>query len=196
MKIILASQSPNRKKLLAKIGLSFKVFSPDIQEEKFIKPKEPENSCLYIAEQKALKAQSLYKTEIIIACDQMAYCNGKLFGKAYTEEKAIQTLTELQGKSHGLLTGLYMLFGKKKYSYLCKSKMTMRALSPQQIKNYVLNEKPLRCAGGYHVESQGLKLFEEIETEDFNSIEGLPLIRIINQLEKWAYPLFEHTDAV
>ena len=190
MQIVLASQSPNRKRLLSKTGFIFKVFHPDIQEEKFIDPKKPENSCLYIAEQKAVKGQSIYKTAVIIACDQMAYCEGKLFGKAYTEEKAIQTLTELQGKSHELLTGLYMLLEDKKHSYLCKSKMTMRALSPQQIKNYVLREKPLQCAGSYHVESQGLNLFKKIETEDFNSIEGLPLIHIVNQLEQWGCPLF------
>ena len=188
MKIILASQSPNRRKLLAKAGLAFKVFSPNIQEEQFINPKEPESSCLHIAKQKALKACSLYKTEIIIACDQMVYCKGKLFGKSYTKQKAIQTLTELQGKNHDLLTALYMLFGRKKHSYICKSKMTMRVLSLQQIKNYISRDKPLKCAGSYQIESQGLSLFKKIETEDFNAIEGLPLIHIINQLEKMGLP--------
>ncbi len=190
MKIILASQSPGRKKILAKTGFIFEVFASNIQEEKFINLKKPENSCLNIAKQKALKAQSVYKTEIIIACDQMAYCNGKLYGKAHTEKKAIQTLTELQGKSHELLTGLCMLFKNKQHTYLCKSRMTMRALNQNQIKNYVLKEKPLKCAGSYHIESQGLALFEKVETEDFNAIEGLPLIHVINQLERWGYPLF------
>lgn len=191
MKIILASQSSSRQKLLAKAGFAFECYPPNIQEDKFINPKSPENSCLHIAKQKALKAHSIYKTEIIIACDQMAYCEGKLFGKAHTEQKAIQTLTELQGKRHELLTGLCMLWGDKEHSYLCKSKMTMRKLSAQQITNYVLKEKPLECAGTYHIESQGIQLFEKIETEDFNSIEGLPLIQIINQLEKWGWPLLK-----
>ena len=144
-----------------------------------------------IAKQKALKAQSIYKTDLIIACDQMAYCEGKLFGKAHTEQKAIQILIELQGQTHTLLTGLYMLWENKKYSCLCKSKLTMRKLNAKQIKNYVLKEKPLKCAGSYHIESQGIKLFEKIETEDFHSIEGLPLIQVINQLERWGYPLFD-----
>ena len=190
MKIILASQSPNRQKILTKAGFPFELFSPNIQEEKFINPNWPESSCLNIAKQKALKAQSIYKTDLIIACDQMAYCEGKLFGKAHTEQKAIQTLIELQGRTHTLLTGLYMLWENKKHFYLCKSKLTMRKLSIKQIKNYILKEKPLKCAGSYQIESQGIKLFEKIETEDFHSIEGLPLIQVINQLEKWGWPLF------
>lgn len=195
MKIILASQSPNRQKILTKAGFPFELFPPNIQEEKFINPNQPEYSCLNIAKQKALKAQSIYKTDLIIACDQMAYCEGKLFGKAHTEQKAIQTLIELQGRTHTLLTGLYMLWENKKYSYLCKSKLTMRKLNARQIKNYVLKEKPLKCAGSYQIESQGIKLFEKVETEDFHSIEGLPLIQVINQLERWGLPLFDNEKA-
>ena len=190
MKIILASQSPNRQKILTKAGFLFEPFNPNIQEEKFINSNRPEYSCLNIAKQKALKAQSIYKTDLIIACDQMAYCEGNLFGKAHTVQKAIQTLIELQGRTHTLLTGLYMLWENKKHSYLCKSKLTMRKLNAKQIKNYVLKEKPLKCAGSYQIESQGIKLFEKVETEDFHSIEGLPLIQVINQLEKWGWPLF------
>ncbi len=190
MRIILASQSPNRQKILAKTGFSFKIFTPNIPEDKFIDPKLPEISCVNVAQQKALKAQSVYEKDIIIACDQMAYYGGRLFGKAHTEQKAIQTLVELQGRTHNLLTGLCMLWENKKRSYLCSSKMTMRKLTVRQIKNYVQQEKPLKCAGSYHIESQGVKLFKKIETEDFHAIEGLPLIQVINQLEEWGWPLF------
>ena len=190
MKIILASQSLRRKKLLSQTGIVFEVFSPNIPEEQFISSKNPEISCLHIARQKALKARSLYKTDIIIACDQMAYCDGRLFGKAQTIKKAIENLIQFQGKTHSLLTGLYMLWENQTFSHLCKNQMTMRALSPKQIKNYVLKEKPLESAGSYHIESQGINLFEKIETEDFHSIEGLPLIQVINQLIRWGYPLF------
>lgn len=192
MKIILASQSPSRKRLLEKIGLDFEVFPPNISEEKFINPKEPTNSCLHIAEQKALKAHSHYSEDIIIACDQMVYCKGEMFGKAYTKQKAIQTLSHLQGKSHELISGLCMLFKDKKHTYSCKSKMTMRNLTQEQIKSYILKEQPLKSAGSYHIEGEGLKLFTKIETEDFNAVEGLPLIYIVHQLEKWSYPLFEN----
>ena len=191
MKLILASQSPNRQKLLKKAGFTFEVFEPNIEEKQFIVTEKPKISCINVAKQKALKAQTVYKTDIVIACDQMAYLNGELFGKAHSVEKAIQCLTKLQGQSHSLLTGLYMLWEGKAYSYLCESKMTMRKLTEKQITNYILKEQPLKCAGCYHIESQGIQLFEKIETEDFNAIEGLPLIRVINQLSKWGWPLLD-----
>ena len=192
MKIILASQSPSRKRLLLKAGFTFEVFSPNIPEEQFINPAEPEKSCLDIAKQKALKAQSLYKSDVIIACDQMAYLDGELFGKAHTTQKAIENLTKLQGKTHHLFSGLCMLWKEKEFFYSCDSKLTMRTLSPKQIKNYVLKEQALKSAGSYHIESQGISLFKKVETEDSNAIEGLPLIQTINQLIKWDYPLFDN----
>ena len=144
-----------------------------------------------VAEQKALKAQSFYKKEIIIACDQIAYLNGEIFGKAYSIDKAVSCLKKLQGQTHSLFTGLFMLWGERRYSCLSESKMTMRKLTEKQIANYVLKVKPLKCAGSYHIESQGIQLFERIETEDFNAIEGLPLIRVINQLVRWGWPLLD-----
>ena len=192
MKIILASQSPSRKQLLSKAGLKFEVFIPNINEKKLLDSKNPSDSCYVIAKQKALKAKAQYPQDIIIACDQMALLNEKLFGKAHTEKKAIETLAQLQGKTHVLLSALYMLWENKKFSHISKSYLSMRPLTPNQIKNYVTKEQPLKCAGSYHIEALGISLFEKIETDDFNSIEGLPLIQVINQLVKWNYPLWSH----
>ena len=189
MKIILASQSLNRKKILSQAGIKFKVFAPNIDEQKWIKPKKPLKSCLNIAYHKALKAQTVYKKDLIIACDQMAYYKGQFFTKAKTKKKAIENLSLLNGNTHQLLTGLYMLWGGKSYSYLSKSEMTMRNLSLKQIQQYVLKDKPLHSAGSYHIESLGILLFKKIKTEDFNAIQGLPLIKTINQLTKWGWPL-------
>ena len=190
MKIILASQSPSRKKLLSKLGLKFEVFVPNIDEEKLLDLKHPSNSCYAIAKQKALRAKEKYPQDIIIACDQMACLDGRLFGKAYTEKKAIETLIQLSGKTHILLSALCMIWEKKEFSHVSKSYLSMRPLTSKQIKNYVRKEQPLKSAGSYHVEALGLALFEKIKTDDFNSIEGLPLIQVVNQLLKWGYPLF------
>ena len=190
MTIILASQSPSRKKLLSKLGLKFEVLAPNIDEEKWIDSKNPVDSCYTIARQKALKIKESRSQDIIIACDQMAYLDDQLFGKAHTEKKAIETLAQLSGKTHILLSVLYMMWEQKEFSHVSKSYLSMRPLNLRQIKNYVQKEQPLKSAGSYHVESLGLALFEKIKTDDFNSIEGLPLIQVSNQLLKWGYPLF------
>ena len=190
MKIILASQSPSRKNLLSKLGLKFEVLAPNIEEEKLMNFKNPVDSCSKIARQKALKIKESYPQDIIIACDQMACLDEKIFGKAHTEKKAIETLAQLQGKTHILLSALCMHWEKKEFFHISKSYLSMRPLTSKQIKNYVKKEQPLKSAGSYHIEALGLALFEKIKTDDFNSIEGLPLIQVVNQLLKWNYPLF------
>ncbi|MCY4321432.1 MAG: Maf family protein [Bdellovibrionaceae bacterium] len=190
MKIILASQSPSRKKLLNKLGLKFEILAPNINEEKFLDVKNPENSCYQVAKQKALIGKNKYNQDIIIACDQMVYLDGELFGKAYTEKQAIQNLIQLQGKTHILISALCMLWEKKEFYHISKSYLKMRHLTLRQIKNYVMTDKPLKSAGSYHIESTGIALFEKVKTDDFYSIQGLPLIQVANQLLKWNYPLF------
>ena len=190
MKIILASQSPSRKKLLSKLALKFEVSAPNIDEEKWLNFKSPVDSCYAIARQKALKIKEKYPQDIIIACDQMACLDEQIFGKAHTEKKAIETLAKLQGKTHILLSVLCMQWEKQEFSHISKSYLSMRPLTIKQIKNYVMKEQPLKSAGSYHVESLGLALFEKIKTDDFYSIQGLPLIQVANQLLKWNYPIF------
>jgi len=196
MNIILASRSPNRKKLLLKAGLDFKVFDSKIEEERFLNPKRPARTCGHLAKLKALKAQESHPESLIIACDQMAFLKGRLFGKALTERQAIDNLVQLQGKTHKLFTALYMLWGRKSFSHVSKSLLTMRRLSVPQIKQYILKDQPLKAAGSYHVESLGVCLFEKIKTEDFNSIEGLPLIQVLNQLVKWGLPLLSESTTL
>ena len=192
MKILLASQSPSRKRLLSQAGFSFEIFAPNLQEEKHLNPSRPAESCQKLAKLKALKAQEKHPESIIIACDQMAELDGKLFGKAHTEKKAIENLIQLQGKTHSLFTALCMLWGRKRFFHTAKSLLSMRGLNFQQIKNYVEKEQPLKAAGSYHLEGYGITLFEKIETDDFNNIQGLPLIRICNQLIQWGYPLWKN----
>jgi len=194
MNIILASQSPSRKRLLLKAGLSFQVVNSQIEEESFLDPRRPSGTCRLLARLKALEVQKLYPESLIIGSDQLAYSKGQLFGKALTEKQAIDNLIQLQGKTHKLYTAVCMLWGSKKFSYVSKSVLTMRRLSVSQIRQYILKDQPLKAAGTYHLESLGIGLFEKIKTEDFNSIEGLPLIQTMNQLIKWGYPFLEESS--
>ena len=171
---------------MSRTGLDFVCFSPSIKEEVFLDPKNPGESCAAVAEQKALQAAARYtKQDIIIACDQMAWREGRFFGKAHTEEKALAVLRFLSGRSHILFSGLCLLWGDKRHIRVLKSRLTMRVLSEKQIRDYVSYEKALKSAGGYHIEARGISLFEKVETEDLNAVEGLPLIEVFNRLVKW-----------
>lgn len=188
MNIVLSSQSPNRRQLLNQAGLPFEAFAPCI-DEKIENPQDsPSKICLKIAQKKALKAQQKFPQSLIIASDQLAFANQKFYGKALKPEVAIQNLKELQGQTHDLITSLYMCHKEKVFTHVSINKMTMRPLTEQQIKHYVLTDQPLNAAGSYHIEAQGIGLFTKIETDDFYSIRGLPMITLINQLIKWGYP--------
>ena len=186
MNIILSSESPSRKSLLERTGLKFNTFAPRVDETPLQNSKQaPEIICLELAKAKAQVALKAYPNSLIIASDQLAHLNGQIYGKAFTPEKACKTLEILQGKTHQLINGLYMVFKGKDFSHVCVNHMSMRTLSLKQIKKYVEIENPLHSAGSYYVERAGLGLFEKVETEDFTSIIGLPITIVINQLIQW-----------
>ena len=190
MKIILASSSPSRKRILKKTALDFEIFKPEIDEESLIDKKKPEASLLRIATEKAKKAKLTHKKACIIACDQMVLFKDNLYGKAKTKKRAIETLLLLQGQTHILLSALVMIYGKKKKEAIFKNEMSMRKLSLKEIEAYVNTEKPLGSAGSYYIEGEGIKLFKKIKTQDFNAIEGLPVMEVMNQLSEWNFSIF------
>lgn len=193
MKVVLASQSPGRKLLLKRTEIPFEVFVPAINEEACFKEiKNPtESICLHIAQKKAEKAFAERSEAVIIASDQMAFFKGRFYGKALNTEKAIQTLSLFQGKTHKLINGLYMKYKDKTFSHITVNKMSLRPLTLDQIKSYVRKDQPLHSAGCYYIDQTGLSLFEKIESEDFSSIIGLPLMTVVNQLIKWGCPYLQ-----
>ena len=193
MKIVLASQSPGRKLLLKRTGIPFETLVPSIDEEACFKEIKPptESVCLYIARKKAEKIFSERPEAVIIASDQMAFFEGHFYGKAYSAEKAIQTLCLFQGKTHQLINGLYMKYKDQSFSRITINKMSLRPLSLNQIKAYVKKDQPLYSAGCYYIDQTGLSLFEKIESEDFSSIIGLPIMAVVNQLIDWGYPYLQ-----
>lgn len=193
MKIVLASQSPGRRLLLKRTGIPFEIEIPSLDEESCFKEiKNPTKSiCLHIAKKKAEKIFLKRPEAVLIAADQMAFFKGRFYGKALCSEKAIETLSLFQGKTHQLINGLYMKYGDKSFSHITVNKMTLRSLSLNQIKAYVQRDRPLHSAGCYYIDQRGLGLFEKIESEDFSSIIGLPIMTVVNQLIRWGYPYFQ-----
>ena len=189
MEILLASGSPSRKKLLKQAGIPYETFTPSVEETTFLKQTKlpQEQICLTLAQMKAEKAKKHYPQKVIIACDQLTFLKGEAFGKAHTEQKAIENLMKLQGQTHELVHGLYMIYQEKTFSHISINKMSMRPLTLKQIERYVLKDRPLKSAGSYLIDGLGLGLFETIKTKDFSSIIGLPVTVVVNQLIRWGF---------
>ncbi len=189
MDIILASQSPSRKLLLKQTGISFRIHPSHIDESKIKSLNlSPKAICMKLAKQKAEIVKKKFTNSLIIASDQIAHLDGKIYGKAIKKQKAINHLQDLQGKTHELINALFMTYQEKTFQHISINQMTMRSLDKKQILKYIELDQPFYSAGSYLIDQAGLSLFERIDSKDFSSIIGFPISILINQLIKWGVP--------
>ncbi len=185
MKIVLASTSPYRKKLLQQLNLTFTVEAPAVDESSLKKTAQVSLSDLpvFLAQKKAESVAALFPHDIVIGSDQMGLFEHKSLDKPGTKDKAILQLQKLQGTTHQLLTALCVIHRGKLFQHLDITELTMRQLNDSQIKNYVDLENPVDCAGSYKFEGLGIALFEKVQTKDPSAIVGLPLMALTQILE-------------
>ena len=190
MELILASTSPYRKAQLESLGLQFTCAKPPIDEDAH---KNPTLSPLALCQKLSLlKAQSLSsqnKNHIIIAADQLVNFKGVVLGKPGTLKNCADQLHQLSGKTHELITSLTLLFKDQIHQHTDHTFLTMKSLSLSQCLAYAEQDQPMDCAGGYKIEKAGIGLFSKIETQDFTSIQGLPLMSLVFLLQEIQYPL-------
>tara|TARA_B100001769_G_scaffold270646_1_gene262188 strand:+ start:700 stop:1278 length:579 start_codon:yes stop_codon:yes gene_type:complete len=184
-KLILASSSVHRKKLLEQLKLRFTIISPNIDETR--KKNEPINQFVKrLSEEKAMKVASENKNSIVIGSDEVAVVNNIILGKPLTANNAKKQLKLISGKKVIFKTGLCVacLSEKKIYSSVVNYSITMKKLSNNQIINYIKNEDMLNCAGSIRIEGLAISLIEKTSGSDPTSIIGLPLIKLSSYLEK------------
>ena len=184
--LILASSSPFRRELLARLGLNFDCVSPDIDEQRG--DKEPAEKLVQrLALEKAEAVASGHPDALIIGSDQVAVLNnGDVLGKPGSRDKAIAQLLAASGSKVTFLTGLCLLNAKTGEHQLCCEPFAVqfRQITTEMAERYVDKEKPLNCAGSFKSEGLGITLFERFIGEDPNSLIGLPLIRLTDMLAK------------
>ncbi|MBP9718856.1 MAG: septum formation inhibitor Maf [Candidatus Levybacteria bacterium] len=183
--IILASQSPRRKKLLEQIGLSFTTVPSNIEEK--LNPRlKPKGQAEELSLEKAQTVAIKYPDAIIIAADTIIDSKGEILGKPRNMDDARRMIKKLQGKTHSVITGFTLLDNKLKKTHTdsVETKVTFRKLGDAEIKTYLKIEKPMDKAGGYGVQGIGAVLLEHIDG-DFYNVVGLPLSKIIPSLKKF-----------
>ncbi|MCF7972026.1 MAG: Maf family nucleotide pyrophosphatase [Methylococcaceae bacterium] len=191
-KLVLASSSEYRKALLEKLQLSFICANPDI-DETTQKNETASEQALRLAKQKAYALAGKYPTHIIIASDQVAMLNKTQLHKPGNKETAIKQLQQSSGNCVKFYTSVCVLdTSTNKYrSNVDICSVYFKNLSDQQIKNYVLLERPYNCAGSFKSEGLGIALFKRIKGDDPNSLIGLPLIKLIQLLDTFNINILE-----
>lgn len=193
--ILLASTSKYRIELLKRTGLSFASSNPFVDEDKFKQSLYSTwASAKEIADTLAKeKAEALKNKDLlVIAGDQLVHFNNHIYGKPGSFGKAFEQLSHLAGNAHELITSVVIYDGLEITTHTNITKLRMKNLSSSEIKRYLKLDQPFDCAGSYKIESYGITLFKQIETDDFSAIQGLPLIWITNVLQGKGYELFRH----
>ncbi len=181
--VILASSSVYRRALLERLGIPFRCVAPADQEEKYkLRGLAPRVLAEELARAKAESVARQFPSAIVIGSDQLATIDGQVLGKPGTPENAIDQLALLAGRTHELVTAVYLVGPVENVAFQNITRLTMRPLSSEQIARYVARDRPLDCAGSYKIEAAGIMLFERIETDDFSAITGLPLIQLTSAL--------------
>jgi septum formation protein len=183
--LVLASTSPYRKKLLARLGLPFEAIAPDCDEDQLKAGLrlEPAALALTLARAKAESLRASQPGAVIVGGDQLVELDGDVLGKPGTAERAVAQLGRLRGRSHRLLTAMVLALPDGSVrEHLDVHTLTMAALSDDALTRYVASDLPLDCAGSYKIESRGVALLTQVEGHDPSAIEGLPLMALASAL--------------
>ena len=184
-KIILASNSKIRKKILDENKIKCDVFPSNIDEESIKKSllkenAEPELISKNLAELKANKISIKFHNEIVLGADSVIDVDKELVSKPRDREEALQILRKLNGKTHNLISSVCVSKnGSMIWNYTDKAALTMKDLTDKQLKEYLskIDDEALYAYNVYQIEGEGRALFSKI-VGDENTIMGLPINKI------------------
>jgi len=191
IKIILASKSEVRKKILDQNKIDNEVVPANIDEDlikqSLIQEKAtPEIISKNLAELKAKKISEKKINKLVLGADSVVDLNGKLISKPSSREEALAVLKKLNGQKHQLISSVCIFKnGGMLWNFTSVSSLTMKKLSLAEIKSYLANikDKELYAYGVYQIEATGKFLFSKIEGNK-DSIMGLPVKQIKEYLNK------------
>ncbi|MEA2065917.1 MAG: Maf family protein [Thermotogota bacterium] len=194
MKLILASTSPRRRKLIKLLGLPFESVSPKNVEEHFDSSKISIllEELKELSRKKAMSVSDDYSEDIVIGADTIVVHNDKLLEKPTDADDAIKYLKSLSGDTHNVYTGVTLLKSNKQISFIEKTSVTFREIPNEVIRIYVRTGLPLDKAGAYGIQDSGALFVEKI-TGDFYNVMGFPVGKIWEYLLKWGVAFDEET---
>ena len=191
-RIILASKSEIRKKILLDNGIIFSVEHSKIDEE-IVKESlqkqgaTPEIVSKNLAELKANKVSNKMPEDLVLGADSVIDLEGKIISKPTSRDEALEILKKMNGKSHFLISSVCISRkGNMIWNHTDKAKLVMKSFKDSELKDYLskISDENLYAYNVYQIEGEGKKLFSEIKG-DKNTIMGLPIAKIKNYLKEY-----------
>ncbi len=185
---ILASQSPRRKQLLAWADIEFDIIV-SAAEEDFPADMDVQDVPVYVAQKKAIAVQQIIKDEFpihqgkwIIAADTIVVLENEIIGKPIDRADAIAILQKLSGKTHRVITGVYLVNDSASSAFSETTLVHFHPLTLSQIEYYVDQYQPYDKAGAYGIQDWiGVVGIRGIEG-DFYNVMGLPVSKLLGYL--------------
>ncbi len=191
-KIILASKSKVRKKILDEHDISNKVEPSNVDEDivklSLLKEKaSPETISKNLAELKANKVSNKYVDDLVLGVDSVIDLDGELISKPNNRNEALEILKKLNGKKHYLISSACISKnGFMVWNHTDKASLTMKKMTEEELKKYLLkiSDEVLYAYNVYQIEGEGRNLFSTIDGNE-NTIMGLPIEKIKKYLDNY-----------
>ena len=182
VRVVLASQSPRRRELLALIGIPHEVLPADL-DESLLPGEHPVEHAERLAREKARAVAATEPDAVVIGADTIVVLDGVILGKPRDAAEAARTLAQLAGRTHTVHTAVAVVRGGRVESGVESVEVTFRALTDEQISAYVATGEPMDKAGAYGIQGYGAALVEGI-VGDYFAVMGMPLARTLGLLQQ------------
>jgi len=181
-RVVLASQSPRRRELLALIGIAHEVIPADV-DESVLPGERPAPHAERLARAKALTLAERERDALVIAADTIVVVDARILGKPTDGADARRTLRLLSGRDHVVFTAVAVAHGGRVESDVEEVTVTFRELTDDDIAAYVATGEPMDKAGSYGIQGYGATIVERIEG-DYFAVMGLSLVRLVRLLAR------------
>jgi septum formation protein len=194
-RLVLASTSPYRRELLARLRLAFDVEPPDV-DEAVRDGEQPAQTAVRLALAKAAAVAARNPDAVVIGSDQVADLDGRGIGKPGDHVRATAQLRAMRGRTVVFQTAVAVVCGATSFAEaaLVPVAVRFRDLGDAEIEHYLRAETPYDCAGSAKIETLGIALVESVDADDPTALIGLPLIRTCELLRRAGIDPLAATD--
>jgi len=190
--IVIASGSPSRRGMLRRLGFKLRMIPSSIPEKHGFTDK-PEEFATSLALTKARSVAEKLRSGIVIGLDTVIVHEGEILSKPTNEDDAIEMLKRLSGSTHRILTGIAIMdieTGRQLVDYEL-SKVKMRKLTEEEIRQYVSTGEPIGKVGAYAIQGAGSVLVDRLDGCYYN-IAGLPISKLATMMKSFGKNLLHY----
>ena len=182
MKIVLASKSPRRRKMLKELGIKYTLWKGEA-DESVNREYKPNNLVKLLAKRKAFACfdDIKDKNSLIISADTVVSLDGMILGKPKDDDDARKMLRRMSGTTHFVYSGVAAIYNGKTVCAYEKTKIKFREISDREIERYIATGEHRDKAGSYGIQEKG-GYFVESVSGDINNVVGLPVLKLRNMI--------------